>query len=698
MNLTITAAGRAALINAQNTGTNAITITAIGLSETAFDATPDVTTLPKEIKRLDTFAGELVDDDTLHVTIRDESNDAYQLIAFGLYSDDDTLFAVYSQPEVILEKTPSAVALLAVDIKLAAADAALINITGDTSFMLPPGTESVPGLLQLTQDSSPLDDRHLAVHSARVTQMINLRFADSGLEDVAHWNAAWHWGNHAVAGYRYAGTGNEQVRNNSQLDARYVQQASRGVAGGVATLDANAKIPLNQINDSVLGQVEYKGVWDAANNVPALPSVPAKKGDYYIVKVAGSQFGLTFELGDWLISNGSQWDKVDNTDAVSSVNGRTGHVSLNAADVGAAPTTHSHSWSQVSGIPATASRWPSWSEVSSKPASFPPAGHSHTELGGNNYVSGGLAAPSFFGSGKLRYQMLGNGNNGLGGVPGISWSDCLWISAYSGTDVKVSNLLCMDKSGAGRIGFRQQTYDASTWGQFNEIYHTGHKPSYAEVGAAPATHTHSWSQVANIPVTASRWPAWSEVSSKPATFPPAAHTHDYVPTARKVNGKPLTADISLTAADVGAAASSHSHSWSQVSGIPATASRWPSWNEVSSKPSSFTPSAHSHTGKMTFTLLLGSAVAQGNFTLSAPYSSFDGLVVIAGGDDSSYAAMSFLPTDMLNAVRSLGLDVCLLQSDGIRFRGYFSSNNQTFVTTSENAKVHRIYGYKYTVS
>ncbi|QVK23271.1 hypothetical protein KHX94_00020 [Shewanella dokdonensis] len=109
----------------------------------------------------------------------------------------------------------------------------------------------------------------------------------------------------------------------------------------------------------------------------------------------------------------------------------------------------------------------------------------------------------------------------------------------------------MDKSGAGRIGFRQQAYDASTWGQFNEIYHTGHKPSYAEVGAAPATHSHSWSQVANIPVTASRWPAWNEVSSKPATFPPAAHTHDYVPTARKVNGKALTADISLTAADVG---------------------------------------------------------------------------------------------------------------------------------------------------
>lgn len=44
----------------------------------------------------------------------------------------------------------------------------------------------------------------------------------------------------------------------------------------------------------------------------------------------------------------------------------------------------------------------------------------------------------------------------------------------------------------------------------------------------------------------------------------------------------------------GKANSSHTHSWSQISGAPATATRWPSWGEVTSKPGSFTPSSHTH--------------------------------------------------------------------------------------------------------
>lgn len=41
-----------------------------------------------------------------------------------------------------------------------------------------------------------------------------------------------------------------------------------------------------------------------------------------------------------------------------------------------------------------------------------------------------------------------------------------------------------------------------------------------------------------------------------------SHTHsNYVPTTRKVNNKVLSADISLTASDVGAAATSHTHSY-----------------------------------------------------------------------------------------------------------------------------------------
>ena len=41
---------------------------------------------------------------------------------------------------------------------------------------------------------------------------------------------------------------------------------------------------------------------------------------------------------------------------------------------------------------------------------------------------------------------------------------------------------------------------------------------------------------------------------------------DAVPTSRKVNGKALSTDISLTAQDVGAVASGHSHSFESLSG------------------------------------------------------------------------------------------------------------------------------------
>ena len=44
----------------------------------------------------------------------------------------------------------------------------------------------------------------------------------------------------------------------------------------------------------------------------------------------------------------------------------------------------------------------------------------------------------------------------------------------------------------------------------------------------------------------------------------------------------------------GKANSNHTHSWSQISGAPATATRWPSWGEVTGKPGSFTPSSHTH--------------------------------------------------------------------------------------------------------
>lgn len=41
------------------------------------------------------------------------------------------------------------------------------------------------------------------------------------------------------------------------------------------------------------------------------------------------------------------------------------------------PDAHTHAWPQISGAPDTATRWPTWGEVTGKPALFTPAAHTH---------------------------------------------------------------------------------------------------------------------------------------------------------------------------------------------------------------------------------------------------------------------------------------------------------------------------------
>jgi len=99
-----------------------------------------------------------------------------------------------------------------------------------------------------------------------------------------------------------------------------------------ASLDSNGKVPLSQINDALLGNVNYQGLWNSATNAPDL-TVVGTKGHYYINTVSGIQFGKYWENGDWIISDGNDWAKVDNTDAVSSVAGRTGNIILTKDDI-----------------------------------------------------------------------------------------------------------------------------------------------------------------------------------------------------------------------------------------------------------------------------------------------------------------------------------------------------------------------------
>ena len=95
-------------------------------------------------------------------------------------------------------------------------------------------------------------------------------------------------------------------------------------------------------SQSTTGQLNYAGTWNASANTPTLASGVGTKDQYYVVSVAGSTNldGITdWQVGDWAIFNGTFWQKIDQTNTVTSVNGQVGAVVLGPNDVGATANT-----------------------------------------------------------------------------------------------------------------------------------------------------------------------------------------------------------------------------------------------------------------------------------------------------------------------------------------------------------------------
>ena len=106
------------------------------------------------------------------------------------------------------------------------------------------------------------------------------------------------------------------------------------VSFGAGTKDIFLDLPSEKV--AALGALSYQGTWNATTNVPTLASGVGTQGYYYVVATAGSTNldGITdWKIGDWAIYSGTAWQKIDNTDAVSSVNGQTGTVVLTTTDI-----------------------------------------------------------------------------------------------------------------------------------------------------------------------------------------------------------------------------------------------------------------------------------------------------------------------------------------------------------------------------
>ena len=125
--------------------------------------------------------------------------------------------------------------------------------------------------------------------------------------------------------------------NNASVTAKIltgVNITGGSISATDSILTAFGKVQ-NQIN-GLIGSTIYQGTWNASTNTPALTSGVGTRGYYYIVSVAGNTNldGITdWNLGDWAIFDGTAWQQVDNTDAVVSVNGQTGAVSLTTDNI-----------------------------------------------------------------------------------------------------------------------------------------------------------------------------------------------------------------------------------------------------------------------------------------------------------------------------------------------------------------------------
>lgn len=120
----------------------------------------------------------------------------------------------------------------------------------------------------------------------------------------------------------------------TQLNATE-KTANKGQANGYASLDGGGKVPVAQLPSSVM---TYEGVWNASTNTPTLSDGTGDPGMVYRVSVAGTRNlgsgSITFDVGDYAIYNSSgTWEKSDTTDAVASVNGKVGVVTLDTGDL-----------------------------------------------------------------------------------------------------------------------------------------------------------------------------------------------------------------------------------------------------------------------------------------------------------------------------------------------------------------------------
>lgn len=184
-------------------------------------------------------------------------------------------------------------------------------------------------------------------------------------------------------------------------------------------------------------------------------------------------------------------------------------VNITPAAIGAAPRSHTHTKSQIADFPSSmpASDVYAWAKASSKPSySYSEVGaaaasHTHTTIQGTYTGSGGTQPPSYVKAGTLRANMM---YHNMSGSP---YCDYIMMDAYTGSDVPYVTMIGVTKTATPKAfiasGPKGNT-STSSWV----------RKELATIDAIPTTM--AWGSITGVPTTATRWPSWSEVTSKPS--------------------------------------------------------------------------------------------------------------------------------------------------------------------------------------
>jgi hypothetical protein len=105
------------------------------------------------------------------------------------------------------------------------------------------------------------------------------------------------------------------------------QKSEKGQPDGYAPLDGSGKVPAANIPITAAtgGSLYYQGTFNAG---PGTYPGTANQGDYWVISGQGTLGGTIYRVNDWLTYNGTSWNKVDNSQLITSVDGATGAIDL----------------------------------------------------------------------------------------------------------------------------------------------------------------------------------------------------------------------------------------------------------------------------------------------------------------------------------------------------------------------------------